>query len=226
MSDSPSVVKKTRGRPRKIVLPPRSSTIPVSPPEPTVPCFIDISGSTTPTPSIISLTPHDRTEEFVYKTGIEPVKLALTNPHPRDERITFDEPRHIYFIDGDSTDIISVTTLIHRLFGEFDADKVIDNMMRSRNWPTSKYFGKTREEIKAEWDANRDEASAAGTKMHFNIECFYNDIFNEDDSCEYRYFANFWTDFQREYPGVRAFRTEWRVFDEDIRLAGSIDMVY
>lgn len=221
---------RRRGRPRKTVVTPDGKPVKIFREETplteeiSAPCHIIIS-SVTPTPTP-DATPHDRTEEFVYKTGIEPVKLALTNPHPRDARITFDEPRHIYFIDGDSTDIISVTTLIHRLFGEFDADQVITNMMRSRNWPTSPYFGKTREEIKAEWDANRDEASAAGTKMHFNIECFYNDIFNEDDSCEYRYFSNFWTAFQREYPGVRAFRTEWRVFDEDIRLAGSIDMVY
>ena len=51
-------------------------------------------------------------------------------------------------------------------------------MMASKKWPQSKYFGKTKNEIKAMWNKNRDEAADAGTKMHYDIECFYNQMEN------------------------------------------------
>ena len=164
--------------------------------------------------------------DFEYKIGIEPDKLSKLNKHPRDDRITFDEPTHTYFIDGDSTSVISVTTFIHKMFPEFDADAIISKMMNGKNWRNSKYFGMTRDEIKASWDANKNEASDAGTRMHFDIECYYNDIPSGNDSIEYRYFCNFLKEFERMHPGARAFRTEWRVFDESIKLSGSIDMVF
>ena len=34
----------------------------------------------------------------------------------------------------------------------------------------------TPDEIKKMWSDNGAEASAAGTKMHYDIECFYNDM--------------------------------------------------
>ena len=147
--------------------------------------------------------------------------LAKKNLHERDSHISFDEGPHIYTIDGDSN-YTSVTTFNHKHFEEFDADKIITKMMSGKNWKNSKYFGKTREEIKAEWEANRDEAASAGTKMHYDIECYYNNIPHENDSVEYQYFKN----FVNAFPDLRPYRTEWMVWDKELRLAGSIDMVY
>ena len=150
-----------------------------------------------------------------------PEFLQKKNPHPHDERIQFDEPTHTYTIDGDS-DYLSVTTFNHALFEKFDADKIIRNMRNSKNWPKSKYYGMTDEEIKAGWDKNRDEAAQAGTKMHYDIECYYNECPNENNSIEYEYFMN----FTRAFPELKAYRTEWTVFHKELRLAGSIDMVF
>ena len=150
-----------------------------------------------------------------------PTYLKEKNPHPRDERILFDEPTHTYTIDGDS-DYMSVTTFNHKLFEQFDADKIITNMRKSKNWETSKYFGMTDSEIKAAWDKNRDNAAQAGTKMHYDIECYYNECPNENDSIEYKYFLN----FKDRFPELKAYRTEWTVFHEELKLAGSIDMVF
>ena len=102
-----------------------------------------------------------------------PDYLEKQNPHPRDARISFDEGPHIYTIDGDDS-FTSVTTWNHQHFRKFDADATITKMMGSNNWPNSKYFGLTREEIKDSWERNRDEAAKAGTEMHYNIECYYN----------------------------------------------------
>jgi len=147
--------------------------------------------------------------------------LQKRNPHERDEHILFDEPSHTYTIDGDS-DYTSVTTWNHSHFKEFDADAIITNMMNGRNWTRSKYHGMTREEIKASWDKNRDEAASAGTAMHLDIEKYYNGLPVDNDSTEYSYFK----EFESDNPGLVPYRTEWTVWDKELKLAGSIDMVY
>lgn len=147
--------------------------------------------------------------------------LEKKNPHERDSHITFDEEPHIYTIDGDSS-FTSVTTWAHSNFGHFDADKIITKMMKGRNWSVSKYFGMSREEIKALWEKNRVEAASAGTKMHYDIECFYNDMTIDNSSVEYSYFQKFHEDFNY----LKPYRTEWMVWDTDLKLAGSIDMIY
>lgn len=150
-----------------------------------------------------------------------PTYLATINAHPRDSHISFDEGPHIYTIDGESN-YTSVTTWNHSHFPHFDSDKIIDKMMASKKWPNNKYFGKTKEEIKKIWSDNGKKASEAGTKMHYDIECFYNGMVPENDSIEYNYFMNFYEDNSNLEP----FRTEWMVWDSELRLAGSIDMTF
>lgn len=148
--------------------------------------------------------------------------LQKINPHERDNHIVFDEPTHVYTVDGDSN-YTSVTTFNHSHFEHFDADKIINNMMKSKKWPQSKYYGKTPDEIKAMWDKNRDNASSAGTAMHLDIEKFYNKVAVENDSIEYKYFMNFWEKFK---DSLIPWRTEMMVWDKDYKLAGSIDMIF
>jgi ATP-dependent exoDNAse (exonuclease V) beta subunit len=164
--------------------------------------------------------------------------LQNKNPHPRDDNITFDEGPHIYTIrsmDMNTQQYIydsgftSVTTWNHSHFPHFNADKIIDKMMNSKNWTSSKYYGKTREEIKEGWEINRNSAANAGTKMHYDIECYYNNIIPDNDSIEYQYFKNF--EKERTKPGGfgekwKPYRTEWMIYDEELKLSGSVDMLY
>ena len=153
----------------------------------------------------------------------EPTFLSKKNAHQRDAHISFDEGPHIYTIDGDS-DYMSVTSWNSTHFPKFDADSVISKMMDSPRWPKSPYFGMTREEIKMKWKNDGTEASVAGTNMHYNIECFYNGIDVEDDgSLEWKYFREF-----NEAVGknLTPYRTEWMVWDKELRLAGSVDMLF
>lgn len=147
--------------------------------------------------------------------------LAMKNPHPRDSHIQFDEPTHTYTIDG-SSDYTSVTTWNHTHFRKFDADIIIARMMSSKNWLKSKYYGKTANEIKMGWDQNRDDAANAGTKMHYDIECHYNGVSVDNDSIEFKYFKAFVLD----HPNLVPYRTEWTIWDSELKIAGSIDMVY
>ena len=147
--------------------------------------------------------------------------LAKKNFHERDSHIIFDEGPHIYTVDGDS-DYLSVTTWNHMHFEPFDADKVIANMRNRKKWKQSKYYGMTPEEIKSGWEKNRDEAANAGTKMHYDIECFYNNIEVSNNSTEYQHFQNFHNDNKNLVP----YRTEWMIWDKSLKFAGSIDMVF
>ena len=149
--------------------------------------------------------------------------LAKKNAHPRDEFISFDEGPHIYYVRGDPS-FTSVTTWNHHHFPPFDTEQVLDNTMRSRKMQDStyKYYGMTREEIKQAWDDNRDSAAKAGTKMHYDIECHYNGMEVKNESIEYQHFQKFLKDF----PNLKPYRTEWCVYYEELKLSGSIDMVF
>ena len=154
-----------------------------------------------------------------------PTFLAKKNPHPRDKCITFDEGPHIYTINGDS-DYMSVTTWNHSHFGHFEPDKIIDKMMMSRRWgPAHKYWGKTPEQIKKMWADNGKAASQAGTKMHYDIECYYNnmDVEVEEDCVEWDYFEEFENNIGQH---LEPHRTEWMIWDNELKFAGSIDMTF
>jgi hypothetical protein len=161
-------------------------------------------------------------------------RLAVKNAHPRDARISFEEETHTYTIDGVKAGWTSCTGFIHSFITPFDPDEVIPKMMRSRKWPDSEYYGMTAEAIKAKWKASGEEASAAGTRMHLDIEHFNNaepvgnlagDEWVPNPGPEWDYFLEYDRRWRRAN-GFEPFRTEWLVFKEDIKLAGSIDMVY
>jgi len=102
--------------------------------------------------------------------------LEKVNAHLHDEFIVFQEEGHKYTITNDvESKYTSVTTWNHSHFPKFDADSIIDKMMKGKNWkPGHKYWGMNKEDIKNQWNANGQNVSSAGTDMHFNIECFMN----------------------------------------------------
>lgn len=178
--------------------------------------------------------------------------LKERNKHPLDEYLVFDEPTHKYTITTDPTSkYMSVTTWNHHHFAPFDADTIITKMMKGRNWNSqNKYWGKTPEEIKQGWADNAASVSGAGTALHYDIECFMNQpLYYEDGSIcmytheellemyeeereqgipapnlseEWQYFLQ----FVRDYPHLKPYRTEWMIYDTELKFAGSIDMVY
>ena len=187
--------------------------------------------------------------------------LALANQHERDAHISFQEEGHKYTIHTDpNSKYTSVTTWNHSHFPHFNADLVIQKMMKGKNWnPQNKYWGLTSQQIQDQWTANGAAVSGAGTKMHEQIEHFMNDPVQpypythaqlsakyllaqnelkdagppdqqnnippnelKDASQEWLYFLN----FLRDYPDLKPYRTEWMIYDEELKLSGSIDMIY
>lgn len=152
-----------------------------------------------------------------------------------DSRISFDEPTHKYFLDSHDDSkkkifSISTTPMVHAVFEHFDPDAAIAAIKRSIRWKngTHEHQGKTDDEIKAIW-AN---SGNLGTIFHARCEMYYLkkeipdfSTLEEYEQKELKQFLKF--NHEHVLPqGLFPFRTEWRVFDEEIDLAGSIDMVY
>jgi hypothetical protein len=133
--------------------------------------------------------------------------------------VDFNEEQHVYTIQGDST-YISVTTLVNTFFEEFDAGATIDNMMKKKSWPSSPYFGKTKEEIMKQWADSAKESQLQGTKLHADIETFYKGGDVNNSSKEYQYFQQ----FVKEVP-LQPFQLEWRIYNKDYKIVGTLDMV-
>jgi ATP-dependent exoDNAse (exonuclease V) beta subunit len=174
--------------------------------------------------------------------------LASRNCHERDQFIQFFEEDHKYVITNDPNNkYTSVTTWNHSHFPVFNANLIIKNMMRGKNWKEGhKYWGLTAEEIKQQWSNNSSAVSGAGTDLHFEIECFMNNPDletglkgnkgykhaelheaylqnpNPKEVVEWDYFIN----FVKDHPELKPYRTEWTIYDEDLKISGSIDMIY
>lgn len=174
---------------------------------------------------------------------INPV-LERRFAHPRDRQIKFYSKGHKYEISCDpDSKYTSVTTWNYNHFPKFDTNVVIQNIFKSKGWgPDHKYWGQTVEQIKNSWKSNGEVVSGAGTNLHERIENFMNDkrfsfeytqkelyeIYSGDykgkvdEQVEWEYFLH----FVRDHPKLKPYRTEWMIFDENLKLAGSIDMVY
>lgn len=151
------------------------------------------------------------------------LKLEKLNSHPRDSKIKFDEKPHIYYVNNKAYEI-SVTSFVHSFFEEFNAMKIINkfyDIWQSNS--SSPYFGLTPDEIIQMWEDNGKNASHLGTLMHKDIELFYNgEVPQNEDSIEFKHFQN----FHQDYNKLKPYRSEWIIFCEELRLAGSIDMAF
>jgi ATP-dependent exoDNAse (exonuclease V) beta subunit len=184
------------------------------------------------------------------------MKLANIHHHPFDDRIAFEESTHTYTIDGDSSFTSVTTFLHYQFPAFHPEETAISLLAEKRangrpnpnqyrmnaieaiqrelghetseravallNDTASEHYRKAKEAILEQWS----QTSKSGTKIHADIEYFYNDEPRPNDSPEYQYFMRFKSDFEKEYPQYRPYRTEWTVFYKDLKLAGSIDMVY
>lgn len=147
------------------------------------------------------------------RSKIEDGNLAAKNGSSRDSRISFDAINHKYFIDG-NPDTISVTQLIDKFFPEFDSAYWAPIKARDRDISTAT--------ILTEWEAKRIDSANKGTKLHEEIENYYNGRPYNSDTVEFQQFLT----FKERYSNMFPFRSEWRIFDEDLLVAGTIDMVF
>lgn len=157
--------------------------------------------------------------------GLHPTLLAERNRFAGfDDHVHFDEPTHIYTVDGVRYRG-SCTAFLGQWFGKFDADAVADKIVGSYKWkncPNYRYYQMTREEIKDDWTM----ANKLGTRFHFCAELRMNGIevptHPDFQRREYaHHFNNFWRDHVEGK--LRPWRSEWIVFHRVYEIIGSVD---
>ena len=163
------------------------------------------------------------------------LRLARVNPHPRDDRISFVEASHTYYLDVSRQFPLSVTAVWEKFFKPFDTWSIIEkNFGMWSKKEKSKYYPiilqgrrdrKTDLEIQESIVALWRESRLLGTHMHRQIELFLNAQDCDDSTVEMRQFM----DFLRLWLVPRGwvpFRTEWSIYNETLKVAGQIDAVF
>ena len=119
-----------------------------------------------------------------------------------------------------------VSSLIAYFFEQFDAQAAA-----RRQWER---YGIPIEETLTKWDRNGKMACEVGTFVHEQTENYFRDgTFLTDYDFEYagatehvsvekekQYFLRFVNDYQ-----IKPYRQEWPVFDKELNIAGTIDMI-
>lgn len=159
--------------------------------------------------------------------------LKNKNPDEKDEDIIFIEKDHEYRVRG--VVYISVTTFIGSLFEKFNEDEMIADILQNEKIqnPKYEYYNMSKKEILKKWR----ESTNLGTKLHADIENFYNLISKKNDSSEskkndftidnnsveWTYFMNFYNDHKKH---LEPYRTELRIYSEKVKISGTIDMLF
>lgn len=156
--------------------------------------------------------------------------LEQINSHERDKDIIFYEGPHKYFYKNKIQFETSVTGFIHLFVPAFDANKIVDLIIKKKCRPQTlnKYIGMTKENILNKWESEKKLACLLGTRLHLLIEEYFNNIHLHIEKellpVEFQYFQRFINSKSIDY--LVPYRTEWIVYDTDLNLAGSIDMCF
>ena len=117
----------------------------------------------------------------------------------------------VVFLDASSTVVAAVP---------------VEDMPRVRSATTLYAYDGIMDEshIRALWALKGHRTSNRGTEAHYQIERFMNRDECHMNTVEFASFADFATDVMVPM-GMKAYRTEWRIFCEDTNVAGSVDYV-
>ena len=131
------------------------------------------------------------------------------NKHDRDERIHFNSEEHIYTING--CEFKSVTSVVDSCFEQFDA----------AYWARKKApsMGMTPQQVMDMWERKGEESRNLGSQMHEKIERYYLGLENTPDET-YNLFCQF-----AQQHHLKPYRTEWAIYDEDSKVAGTLDFL-
>lgn len=132
------------------------------------------------------------------------------NRHVRDPLIGFDPVRHVYSFGDECYE--SVTTVVDECFDRFDA----------LAWARRKRPDDP-QSLMDEWEAKAKAARDLGTLMHDRIERHYLGLAPDPQAQDDATFARF-LGFAASRP-LQPYRTEWRIFSERYKIAGTLDFL-
>ena len=145
--------------------------------------------------------------------------------YEQDRYIDFEPEQHVYTYKGQQQ-LLPVSTLIGYFFEHFDAQAAA-----RRQWER---YGVPIEESLEKWERIGHKACKVGTFMHEQTERYFKDgtfltdfpfefrgeVEHVNIETERRHFLKFVDDYH-----IRPYRQEWPVYDTDLNIAGTIDMV-
>ncbi len=148
------------------------------------------------------------------------------NQHERDKLLTFEPIEHIYYYG--SQPLRSVSQVVSSFFEDFDSNYWSAHIARKT--------GRSQADILAEWEEKGARSRDAGTFMHEQIERHFLGLAIESDFTfshkticeqmsidrELSYFLSLCQKEELLREGI-PYRTEWRIFDEELGIAGTID---
>lgn len=123
------------------------------------------------------------------------------------------------YVDQSGKVYTSVTTIIKQYFAPFDADRVIANMMRSKNWPQSPYYGLSPDQIRQKWK----DTAKMGTDLHNDIDIFLRHKRLPSPKPEFLQFLQFYQDHVNK---LNIAATELVVADPSVLIAGTLDALF
>lgn len=132
------------------------------------------------------------------------------NSHSRDGLISFDQAAHVYTF-GDEV-FESVTTVVENCFAKFD----------SMLWAKKK-CPENPQSLIDQWEEKARAARDLGTLMHDRIERYYLGEELEAEAASDPTFARFLS-FAADNQ-LTPYRSEWRIFSEDYKIAGTLDFL-
>ena len=136
------------------------------------------------------------------------------NKHERDNRLQFIPEPHIYLIDNCPL-TISVSTFVKMFFTPFESEV----------WAKIKApsLGMTETEVLEMWRQKGKNAATLGTELHAEIESYLESKPVTSQKPEFKQFISL---YNKKLNKLTPYRSEWRIFDDESRLAGTTDMVF
>lgn len=145
--------------------------------------------------------------------------------YEQDRYIDFEPEGHVYLYKGEVR-LLPVSSLIAYFFEHFDAQAAAQRQWERYRIPV--------EESLTKWERIGKMASEVGTFVHEQTENYFRDgTFLTDYDFEFRgtvehvsvetekqHFLHFIEDYK-----IRPYRQEWPVYDTELNIAGTIDMV-
>lgn len=145
--------------------------------------------------------------------------------YPQDDDIDFLPEGHVYLYQGERQ-LLPVSTLIAHFFQKFDAQSAAEQQQARYGIPVA--------ETLAKWERIGRMASEVGTFVHEQTEnyfqhgffdtvysfCYKDKVESVSVEREKQQFLHFVSDY-----AIKPYRQEWPVFDIDLNIAGTIDLI-
>ncbi len=154
-----------------------------------------------------------RKEEERNKAMLEQQRLErehlidynFINRHERDALLSVPIGSHCSY---NGIEMKPVTDFVSEFFPKFDKE--------TRAKEISDRTGEDVRTILKEWE----EAVAAGSLLHKNIDLFFHNKQSSNQSADFKLFLDFYKEHQ-----LNPYRSEWTIYDDEAELAGTVDFL-